>query len=295
MQPHAPEPIEIAHGGDGTNFRAGRVSIDANLLADVDTKAKPKAKGRPRKAALDVTDDELARRREEATAERAAQDARNTKEREKLGFGDRLRRRREDMSLTQTDVANALGLTRAAIAQWESHSTSPTVLAIRNLARVLEVKPEWLLFGIESRVEVQYKPVPGQTLVTEVKIVGDDQGGYEMEPQGETIWGLPTHQLQLLHHVSDPDRCVMLEVPDDSMGPDFEYGDRVIVDLQDTKPTTGVYVIWNGVAGQLYHLQVVPRSGNVPTLRMRNKTAEPIDCEINDVQVIGKVKGRWSR
>lgn len=229
-----------------------------------------------------------------AKEQRRAKEREAVVERERLGFGDRIRRRRDELRLTQTDVANALGLTRAAIAQWESHATSPTVIAIKNLARVLEVQPEWLLFGITTATRVEYRAPEGIAFVNEVRFMASDTG-YQMERVASMGWGIPETQLRLLHHVSRPDRCVMMEVPDDSLGPEYEYGDRALVDLVDIKPTTGVYVIWNGVAASLYHLQVVPRAGGAPQLRMRNKTAEPIDADLDDVTVIGKVKGRWSR
>jgi transcriptional regulator with XRE-family HTH domain len=229
----------------------------------------------------------------DAQQRRAALDAKNRRLREALGLGDRIRRRREEMDLTQDDVARRVELTRAAIAQWESNSTSPTVIAIANLARVLECRPEWLMFGIEQPEAKTEVRLPDNTVaVTEVEATAGGQG-FELSPREGMTWGLPKSWVQA-HCRSRQDQLVMMEVQDDSMDPEFSYGDRVLVDLSDVRVTTGVYVIWNGVAPQLYHLQVIPRSGQAPVLRMRNRTGEGVDLGLEEVMVIGRVRGRWT-
>jgi len=230
----------------------------------------------------------------DAQDRRAQLDAKNRRLREALGLGDRIRRRREEMDLTQDDIARRVELTRAAIAQWESNTTSPTVIAIANLARVLECRPEWLMFGIEppeTRVEVRLPD--NTTAVNEVEAVAGGQG-FELSPREGMIWGLPQSWVQA-HCRSNPNKLVMMEVQDDSMDPEFSYGDRVLVDLSDIRVTTGVYVIWNGVAPQLYDLQVIPRSKKTPVVRMHNRTGDDIDLGLDEVIVIGRVRGRWTR
>lgn len=55
-------------------------------------------------------------------------------------IGDNIRRCRVRARLTQASVALSLGLQRAAIAQWETQRTNPTVAILPALASILEVE-----------------------------------------------------------------------------------------------------------------------------------------------------------
>lgn len=52
--------------------------------------------------------------------------------------GEALKRRRLELGLTQRNIADALGITAAAVSSWESGSTSPLSKHIPALLRVLE-------------------------------------------------------------------------------------------------------------------------------------------------------------
>ncbi len=65
--------------------------------------------------------------------------------------GERIRRRRKALGLTQDQVASKLGavlkVSRNAIAQWESGDTRPAQKRITAIAAVLEVSPAWIEYG----------------------------------------------------------------------------------------------------------------------------------------------------
>lgn len=56
-----------------------------------------------------------------------------------MSFGDTLRGLRLDAGMTQEDVANALGITGAAVALWESGKNRPRLDKLNQLARLLGV------------------------------------------------------------------------------------------------------------------------------------------------------------
>lgn len=63
-------------------------------------------------------------------------------------IGKRIREARTDRGLTQTAVAQVLGISRAAISQWESGSSKglkPENLL--RLCRLLNLRPDWVVFG----------------------------------------------------------------------------------------------------------------------------------------------------
>jgi|GEM_PF-593293 len=65
------------------------------------------------------------------------------------GLGKRLRHRRKELGLTQTELANRVGTSQAVVQKIENgKSLRPRILS--DLATALEVKPAWLMYGIED-------------------------------------------------------------------------------------------------------------------------------------------------
>ena len=63
-------------------------------------------------------------------------------------FGERLRSRRKECEMTTTACAAALGITQPAWNQWELGVREPKLDMLSKIARLLDVKADWLL-GIE--------------------------------------------------------------------------------------------------------------------------------------------------
>ncbi|WP_279303946.1 helix-turn-helix domain-containing protein [Cognatiluteimonas telluris] len=60
----------------------------------------------------------------------------------------RLRRARCDAKLSQVDIAERLGISRSAVAQWEqSAGTSPSTANLAQVATMTGVRFEWLATG----------------------------------------------------------------------------------------------------------------------------------------------------
>lgn len=65
-----------------------------------------------------------------------------------MGISERIRQARIAAGLSQTRLANLLGVTRSACSQWESEEgTSPRGKRLAELARLLDVGYEWLATG----------------------------------------------------------------------------------------------------------------------------------------------------
>lgn len=56
-----------------------------------------------------------------------------------MGFGETLRRLREDAGMTQEDVANRLGISGQAVGAWENGRARPRLSKLNELARLLGV------------------------------------------------------------------------------------------------------------------------------------------------------------
>lgn len=61
--------------------------------------------------------------------------------------GERIRQVRRERSWTQTDLANAIGVSRSAVAQWETDRAGQVRDNLTRIARALDVSAEYLLHG----------------------------------------------------------------------------------------------------------------------------------------------------
>lgn len=82
---------------------------------------------------------------------------------EKESIGELLRKRRNELSLTQRQVANQVGVTEATVSRWESGDIDNMRRdKIAGLANALKVSP-LLIMGVEDS-EQYYRPVSGEEL-----------------------------------------------------------------------------------------------------------------------------------
>jgi transcriptional regulator with XRE-family HTH domain len=72
-------------------------------------------------------------------------------------IGTRIRAARRDRGLTQDELADQVGVSRSAVAQWETGRTGQVTGNLSRIADVLEVSVEYLMHGDDKRAagEVQ--------------------------------------------------------------------------------------------------------------------------------------------
>jgi transcriptional regulator with XRE-family HTH domain len=72
---------------------------------------------------------------------------------EDSNLGSRLRKRRRELGWTQTELAERVGTSQAVVQKIENgKSLRPRIL--EQLARAMDVKPAWLMFGVEEAGEL---------------------------------------------------------------------------------------------------------------------------------------------
>lgn len=64
-------------------------------------------------------------------------------------LGKKIKLLRQEKGITQADLANALSVTRSAVALWETDNTDPDIKNIIALAKFFSVTTDFL-FGIED-------------------------------------------------------------------------------------------------------------------------------------------------
>jgi phage repressor protein C with HTH and peptisase S24 domain len=64
-----------------------------------------------------------------------------------VASGQRIRTRRRDLKLTQLEVANYIGVSKATVSLWENDVNTPNGPNLQGLARILKCSIPWLLGG----------------------------------------------------------------------------------------------------------------------------------------------------
>ncbi len=62
-----------------------------------------------------------------------------------LNIADRIRYLRDKMGMTQTDLANRLGISRNAVNAWEMSTSTPTLDNVVEMSRIFHVSTDYLL------------------------------------------------------------------------------------------------------------------------------------------------------
>lgn len=67
--------------------------------------------------------------------------------------GNRIKSRRREMQLTQTDIFDMCGIRSGALSRIENGTSVPSVILFYRIAQILECDMQWLLTGISSNMK----------------------------------------------------------------------------------------------------------------------------------------------
>lgn len=70
-----------------------------------------------------------------------------------IGIGVRIKTRRKELKLSQTDIYERCDITSGALSKIENGKTTPSVIAFYKLSQVLECDMNWLATGISSNMQ----------------------------------------------------------------------------------------------------------------------------------------------
>lgn len=205
--------------------------------------------------------------------------------------GSRIVEARKAKEMTQLDLAKLLGISRAAVGQWEIDATSPSIAKLEEVAMILGVEPQWLAYNVKpGEVRVVYRNPERDNIiwVNELKF-GDAPDDL---PVGDK-WGIPSEYLT--RELNTPlDNVALCTVNSHAVEPEFEYGDKVIIDQNDVKPSPGgTFLYWDGIGFAYARMQAIP--GATAKVRISQKGADTFEMPLDEVKIIGRVKGRFQR
>ena len=144
-----------------------------------------------------------------------------------MTMGKRIAQARKSAGMSQQAVANNFGISRAAVAQWESGDTRPETGKLDRLSQVLDVRLEWLGTGREPmrHDDPELPAGAGRFLVPVIDDVRAGAWSEVTDPYapGAGVEFLAT-DLKIGVH------AFALIIDGDSMTPEYRPGDKVIVD-----------------------------------------------------------------
>lgn len=68
-------------------------------------------------------------------------------------IGNRIKNRRKELGLTQTDIYQECGIASGALSQIENGNRTPSAIAFYKLSQVLNCNMEWLITGIATSMQ----------------------------------------------------------------------------------------------------------------------------------------------
>jgi SOS-response transcriptional repressor LexA len=92
-------------------------------------------------------------------------------------LGQRIRKRRKELRLTQKQVGKSVGVSAVSVTHWEGDETSPRGKSLHVLAKILRTTPDWLIYGKGSPEESWSNVSPGPEIQGKVPLISSVQAG----------------------------------------------------------------------------------------------------------------------
>jgi DNA-binding XRE family transcriptional regulator len=132
-------------------------------------------------------------------------------------LGERIAQAREAANLNPSELSRELGISRAAVAQWEIGKTEPTTKNLRKIASVVGVTLEWLGQGQGAAAGA----VSSGSMMSEGELVD--------------LKALPADRAKMLKMAMDGKKAEIWKLTSDALaGAGYQPGDYLVVDLGAT-------------------------------------------------------------
>jgi transcriptional regulator with XRE-family HTH domain len=206
-----------------------------------------------------------------------------------MSLSSRIAQARQHKGLSQQALADQVGVSRVAVTQWESGQTSPAAKRLLELARLLDIRAEWLMTG---RGAMEAEPLPGTPkgyvwVPTLAGVEPSEIGPVAVE--GAPVL-LPSSLVEgELKGVSS--NFLVTTMAGKAMEPLIPEGSMVLIDRRHRETSSpAVYAVWDGDDLLIEWVRRVPRS-KPRRLRLSGESAKFGSHELTeaDVTIIGQV------
>lgn len=218
--------------------------------------------------------------------------------------GEQLKKRREELAMTQSDLAKRLGISRASYFNWEINKTRPNQKNLDLLAQILDVAPTY--FESEHKIVNLYLQLtrPNQQLVL-------DYTQKTLETQRQSVRPQPLFKYQVYEKLSagtgypaiddrnydtvyfseEIDYDIASWIYGDSMEPKYLSGSVALIKETGFDYDGAIYaVVWDG---QTYLKKVYREENGLRLVSLNKKYADKLAPYDEDPRVVGKLVGNF--
>lgn len=199
----------------------------------------------------------------------------------------RLEQRMEDLRTNPTEVSREANLGQTAVRDWLKRGRSASVDNLAEVARVLETTVGWLLGEDTLTPQTQDAAIS----IPEYDVRVSAGGGFHIDTETQKdTW--PFSRSYIEGELRLPvGKLVVLEAIGDSMFPTIQSGDRILVNMADTRISQpGIFVLWDGDGTVVKRLELIP---STEPAKIRRISDNPLhgDYEVmaEDTNIIGRV------
>ena len=161
-----------------------------------------------------------------------------------MSSGERIKEAREDLHISQSELAKRARVTKSAVSQWENGSTRELKAGhLLAVAKALNVSPDWLVTGRGPKHRTQDMGKGSEPTASLISLLAWAQVSDWHKTAGAPHSGGLVDRIAVIGTFGP--RTFALHVCGDSMEPAFFEGDTIIVD-PDREPKGGDYVIVTG-------------------------------------------------
>lgn len=199
------------------------------------------------------------------------------------GFSHRLIESRQRLGLTQSELADKVGVTLRAIQLWEAGKAMPQISKLRRLSQALGVPIQWLIQKEPQKGNATAPVEIKQMFPRRVPVVSWANAG-----KGGDFVDLAVQIDEYLDTDCRDPNAYALIIEGDSMMPEFKPGDRVIF-MPNVEPKNGDVVVarlakTGDVFFKLFHR--VGRNGEIVRLTSFNPAYPPLEYHIKEFAFI---------
>jgi transcriptional regulator with XRE-family HTH domain len=198
-----------------------------------------------------------------------------------LSVGDRIALSRQRLGITQQQLSERVGKSRATVIQYEQGRLQPSLHQLEVIAQALDVAPELLAFGRQGITGLN-QDTARVTSVPEVELDADEQrvvGGI----------GLSERLVDELKISRESARVFVLNRAASAFG--LRAGDRIIVnEQQELNVLDGLYAFHTGYGIEIARL-VPGLSMSDKAVKLNGSSGESHSYERSELNVIGLVVG----
>ncbi|MGL6365359.1 LexA family protein [Aeromonas veronii] len=158
--------------------------------------------------------------------------------------GDRIRRLRKSLGLTQVKLAQMLGIKAPSVVQWESDKTNLSGENLLNAAKLFGVTPDYILYGGEIEQSAAPNMEIAQPDIHRIPVISYVQAGVWTAPN--EIRECDGNMAYITTDLELGDRAFAIVIRGNSMEPEFTEGDLVLIDPDEPLHPGDFVVAKNG-------------------------------------------------